>query len=60
MTDEFLTKCVVDPSKRTIYIYSNEGCKKEVVCNNMNDFMNVLRFIRSTCDESVLSYANPL
>lgn len=60
MKDEFLTRCVVDPSKRTIHLYSNEGSEKKVICDSVNQFMNVLGFIRETCDENILSYSNPL
>jgi len=28
MQDEFLPRCVVDPSSRTIYLYSSEGEEK--------------------------------
>jgi hypothetical protein len=60
MQDEYLTRCVVDPLKRTVYLYSDEGTTKEVVCDTVEEFMNVLEFVRATLDESTLSYANPL
>ena len=60
MQDEFLTRCVVDPSTRTVYLYSSEGTEKEVVCETVDQFMSVLQFVRATCDEEVLSYATPL
>ena len=60
MQDEYLTRCVVDPIKRTVYLYSDEGTTKEVVCETAEEFMNVLEFVRATLDENVLSYANPL
>jgi len=60
MQDEYLSRCVVDPIKRTVYLYSNEGSEKEVVCETVDEFMNVLEFVRSTVDEETLSYANPL
>lgn len=60
MKDEYLTRCVVDPIKRTVYLYSNEGSEKEVVCETVDEFMNVLEFVRTTVDEDTLSYANPL
>ena len=58
--EEYLMKCVVDPLKKTIYLYSNEGDTKEVVCDNTEQFMNVLNLVRETCPEGRLSYANPL
>ena len=60
MDEEYLMKCVVDPLKKTFYLYSNEGDRKEVVCDNIEQFMNVLNLVRETCPEGRLSYANPL
>jgi len=60
MQDEYLSRCVVDPAKRTIYLYSSEGSEKEVFCETVDEFMSVLQFVRNTVSEEVLSYANPL
>lgn len=60
MQDEYLSRCVVDPIKRTVYMYSNEGSEKQVTCETVEEFMNVLQFVRATVDEDTLSYANPL
>ena len=60
MDEEFLMKCVVDTQTRTFYLYSNEGDKKEVVCDNTEQFMNVLNLVRETCPEGRLTYANTL
>jgi hypothetical protein len=60
MQDEYLTRCVVDPLKKTVYMYSNEGTEKQVSCETVEQFMNVLEFVRATVDEKTLSYANPL
>ena len=60
MDEEYLMKCVVDPLKKTVYIYSNEGDSKEVVCDNTEQFMNVLELIRATCPEDRLVYTEPL
>ena len=60
MTDEYLSRCVVDPLKRTVYLYSSDGNEKKVTCETVQEFMNVLNFVRSTVDEETLSYANPL
>ena len=58
--DEFLTKCVVDPAKRTFYLYSSEGDEKQVDCDNVEEFMNVLQIVRKLCPEERLAYTNPL
>jgi hypothetical protein len=60
MQDEYLSRCVVDPIKRTVYLYSSEGSEKQVTCETVDEFMNVLEFVRATVDEETLSYANPL
>jgi hypothetical protein len=60
MQDEYLTRCVVDPIKRTVYLYSSEGDTKEVTCDTVEEFMSVLDFVRATVDAETLSYANPL
>ena len=58
--EEFLTKCVVDPVKRTFYLYSSEGDEKQVDCDNVEEFMNVLEVVRNLCPEERLAYTNPL
>jgi hypothetical protein len=60
MEDEYLTRCVVDPTKRTVYIYSSEGSEKQIICQTSEQFMNVLGFVRNNLDESTLSYVSPL
>jgi hypothetical protein len=60
MQDEYLSRCVVDPVKRTVYLYSSEGSEKQVTCDTVEEFMNVLDFVRATVDAETLSYANPL
>ena len=58
--EEYLTKCVVDPVRRTSYLYSSEGDTKQVDCDNVEEFMNVLELVRATCPEDRLVYADPL
>jgi hypothetical protein len=60
MQDEYLSRCVVDPIKRTVYLYSSEGGEKQVTCDTVEEFMNVLEFVRATVDEDSLAYANPI
>ena len=59
MDDEYLTRCVVDPLKRKLYLYSSEGDEKTVDCETVDQFMNMLQFVRDTASEDVLSYVNP-
>ena len=58
--EEYLTKCVVDPVRRTFYLYSSEGDTKQVDCDNVEEFMNVLQLVRATCPEERLVYTDPL
>jgi hypothetical protein len=60
MNEEYLTKCVVDPLARKFYLYSNEGETKEVICETIPQFMNVLEVVRSQVSEDCLAYSNPL
>ena len=60
MEDEYLSKCIIDASKRTVVIYSNEGDEKVIGCDTVEEFMNVLNFIRRTVSEDILTYVNPL
>lgn len=61
MTDEYLTRCVVDTSTKTFNIYSNLGDHKVVECETTDQFMNVLSIVRNLLDErSELVYAEPL
>ena len=60
MKDDWLSKCVIDPSKRKVYLYSENGEKKTVDCDNVDEFMNVLELVRATCPEERLVYADPL
>ena len=60
MDDAYLTRCVVDPLKRKIYLYSSEGYEKTVDCETVDQFMNMLLFVRDTAGDEVLSYVDPL
>ena len=58
--EAFLTKCVVDPIKRSFYLYSSEGEKRVVNCDNTDEFMNVLELVRTITPDDALSYTDPL
>ena len=60
MEDEYLTRCIVDPTKKTVRLFSSEGDEKVVDCATTEEFMNVLQFVRDTVSEDVLTYVNPL
>ena len=60
MNDAYLTRCVVDPLKRKIYLYSSEGDEKTVDCETVDQFMNMLLYVRDTAGDEVFSYVNAL
>ena len=60
MIDEYLTRCVVDTLRRTITIYSSEGDENVVNCDTVEEFMNVLSFVRDKVEEERVFYSEPL
>ena len=60
MSDDLLSKCVIDTSKRTVYLYSDGGDKKTVKCDTVDEFMNVLNFVRDMVDEDRVFYSDTL
>jgi len=60
MDDDLLSKCVIDTSKRTVYLYSDGGDKKTVSCDTVDEFMNVLNFVRDKVEEERVFYSDPL
>lgn len=60
MTEEFLSRCVVDTSARKFYLYSSEGTEKVVECETSQQFMNVLEVVREKLGDDVLAYSSPL
>ena len=60
MSDDLLNKCVIDTSKRTVYLYSDGGDKKTVECDTVDEFMNVLSFVRGMVEEERVFYSDPL
>jgi hypothetical protein len=60
MTEEFLSRCVVDTFARKFYLYSSEGKEQVVECETIDQFMGVLEVVRATVSENCLAYSNPL
>ena len=60
MSDDQLSKCVIDTSKRTVYLYSDGGDKKTVKCETVDEFMNVISFVRDKVEEEWVFYSEPL
>ena len=41
MSEEYLSRCVVDTVRRTVHIYSTEGDKKTVECDTPEEFKRI-------------------
>ena len=59
-TEEFLSRCVVDTLARKFYLYSSNGGEKTVECETIDQFMDVLKVVRSQVSDDCLAYSNPL
>ena len=62
--EEHLTRVVVDVSSRKFLLYSNEGDRREVSCDTVDEFMNVLTCVKDFDEigllgDDVLVYAEP-
>lgn len=57
MSDEALTRVVVDIEKRTFYLYSDQGGERTVVCETAEQFINVLKVCRDNLTTDTLVYA---
>ena len=60
MNDDLLSKCVIDTTKRRVYLYSDGGDEKVVNCDTVDEFMNVLNFVRDKVEEERVFYSDPL
>ena len=46
--------------KRNVRLLSSHGDEKEVDCENLEEFMNILELVRAVVPDEVLVYVNPL
>jgi hypothetical protein len=62
--DEYLTRCVIDPLNRSFNLYSNNGSHKQIMCDTLDEFMNVLSYIKESHEDNLvggeLVYVDPL
>ena len=49
--DAYLTRCVVDTTARTYYLYSSDGSEKVITCETPEQFMDVLKLCREVLDD---------
>ena len=57
MQEDYLTRCVVDPVKRSFYIYSEQGDDRVIECDTVDQFLSVLEVCRKLLDEDTLAYS---
>ena len=60
MNNECLEGIVIDVCAKTFLLTSDEGTTKTVRCDTTEQFMSVLKVVRESADEDVVSYTNPL
>ena len=61
--DEYVTQCIVDVSRRSFYLISNEGIVQEVACDTPSQFMDVLEIVNCVTDidsEIQIIYSDPI
>ena len=39
-------------------MYSNEGGKREIVCDSVDEFMTVLELVRTVVDKDIIAYSD--
>tara|TARA_R100000027_G_scaffold67278_1_gene65368 strand:+ start:3083 stop:3319 length:237 start_codon:yes stop_codon:yes gene_type:complete len=58
--EEYLTRVVVDTCARKFFMYSNQGDTREIQCDSVDEFMNVIELVRAVVDEDIVAYTGPL
>ena len=56
--DEYLTRVVIDTCARNFYMYSNEGGKRKIICDSVDEFMTVLELVRTVVDKDIIAYSD--
>ena len=54
--EDFLKQCEVDIPARTFNIISDQSQVEKMVCDDSDQFMRVLEFVRATCEVNEVSY----
>ncbi len=57
--EEYVTRCIVDPMRRSVRLLSSEGDERSVDCENLEEFMNILELVRAVVPEEVVVYVDP-
>ena len=54
--EDFLKQCEVDIPARTFTIISDQSQIEKLVCDDSEQFMRVLAFVRATCQVNEVTY----
>lgn len=57
--DSFLLGVVVDVCTRSFLLLSDEGEEQQVTCDTLQEFTNVLEFVKTNLFDDQISYAEP-
>ena len=58
--EEYLTRVVVDTCGRSFRLYSNLGTEREVACDDVDQFMDVLELVRAVVNSDTVVYTDTL
>ena len=56
--DQYLTRCIVDPLRKTVRLLGSRGDERVVECKNIDEFMNVLEVCTAKLSEDQIEYAD--
>lgn len=57
--EEYLVKCVVDMFNKKFYLYSDQGTKKVVDCQSIDQFLALLSVVREFLTDDTIGYTEP-
>lgn len=59
--EEYVESVLIDVQKRSIKMFSNLGDENSVTCDTVDEFMNVLKFVRDTLEDDAaeIYYVDP-
>ena len=58
--EDYLTEVIVDTCSRKYILHSNSGDVREVLCDTVQQFMDVLETVKLFVDEDYIFYSNPI
>ena len=59
-SEEVVSRCVVDVISRKVHIYSDHGNNRVVECESVDEFINVLDYVRVHVNEDIVFYSDPV